>query len=55
VVSLRTTPGLGEVRIFYDPSTRTMQEEFYAVAFRKRLYDNLEQLQQDLDGMDEIL
>jgi len=28
---------------------RTMQEEFYAVAFRKRLYDNLEQLQQDLD------
>ena len=28
---------------------RTMQEEFYAVAFRKRLYDNLEQLQQYLD------
>src|SRR5687767_3838121 len=28
---------------------RTMQEEFYAVAFRKKLYDNLEELQQDLD------
>ncbi|WP_346239624.1 IS481 family transposase [Niabella insulamsoli] len=28
---------------------RTMQEEFYAVAFRKKLYDNLEHLQQDLD------
>ena len=26
-----------------------MQEEFYAVAFRKKLYENLEQLQQDLD------
>lgn len=28
---------------------RTMQDEFYAVAFRKKLYSNLEQLQQDLD------
>lgn len=28
---------------------RTIQEEFYAVAFRKKLYDNLEDLQQDLD------
>ncbi len=28
---------------------RTMQEEFYAVAFRKKLYDNLESLQKDLD------
>lgn len=28
---------------------RTMQEEFYALAFRKKLYDNLEQLQADLD------
>ena len=28
---------------------RTMQDEFYAVAFRKRLYQNLEQLQLDLD------
>lgn len=28
---------------------RTMQEEFYAVAFRKKLYDNLELLQHDLD------
>ena len=28
---------------------RTMQEEFYAVAFRKKLYDNLELLQKDLD------
>jgi hypothetical protein len=26
-----------------------MQEEFYAVAFRKKLYDNLELLQADLD------
>ena len=26
-----------------------MQEEFYAVTFRKNLYKNLEQLQQDLD------
>lgn len=28
---------------------RTMQEEFYAVAFRKKLYENLESLQADLD------
>ena len=28
---------------------RTMQEEFYAVAFRRKLYDNLELLQSDLD------
>lgn len=28
---------------------RTMQEEFYAVAFRRKLYDNLELLQEDLD------
>src|SRR5690349_6358290 len=28
---------------------RTMQDEFYAVAFRKKLYGSLEQLQQDLD------
>lgn len=29
---------------------RTMQEEFYAVAFRRKLYTSLEQLQRDLDG-----
>lgn len=28
---------------------RTMQDEFYAVTFRKRLYNNLETLQSDLD------
>lgn len=28
---------------------RTIQEEFYAVAFRKKLYDSLAQLQTDLD------
>ena len=28
---------------------RTMQEEFYAVAFRKKLFESLEQLQKDLD------
>jgi len=28
---------------------RTMQEEFYAVAFRRKLYDGLDALQQDLD------
>lgn len=28
---------------------RTMQEEFYSITFRKKLYDNLELLQQDLD------
>lgn len=28
---------------------KTVQDEFYAVAFRKKLYDTLEQLQQDLD------
>lgn len=28
---------------------RTMQEEFYSVAFRKKLYNNLEALQKDLD------
>ena len=26
-----------------------MQDEFYAIAFRKNIYDNREQLQQDLD------
>lgn len=29
---------------------RTMQDEFYAVTFRKKLYESLEQLQQDLDA-----
>lgn len=29
---------------------RTIQEEFYAVAFRKKLYDSLEAMQTDLDG-----
>jgi transposase InsO family protein len=29
---------------------RTIQEEFYAVAFRKKLYESLDQLQSDLDG-----
>jgi hypothetical protein len=28
---------------------RTMQEEFYAVAFRKKIYTSLEQMQHDLD------
>jgi transposase InsO family protein len=28
---------------------RTIQDEFYAVAFRKKLYTSIEQLQQDLD------
>jgi hypothetical protein len=28
---------------------RTIQEEFYAVAFRKKIYESLEQLQADLD------
>jgi len=28
---------------------RTMQEEFYSVAFRKKLYTSLEELQSDLD------
>jgi len=28
---------------------RTMQDEFYAVAFRKQLYESIEQLQLDLD------
>jgi len=28
---------------------RTMQEEFYAVAFRKKLYESLDALQEDLD------
>ena len=29
---------------------KTMQDEFYAVAFRKKVYDTLEELQRDLDG-----
>jgi hypothetical protein len=28
---------------------RTMQEEFYAIAFRKKIYDSLEALQTDID------
>ena len=29
---------------------RTMQDEFYAIAFRKKLYDNLSDLQKDIDS-----
>ena len=29
---------------------RTMQDEFYAVAFRKRLYESLDTIQKDLDN-----
>lgn len=29
---------------------RTIQEEFYAIAFRKKIYNSLEELQKDLDG-----
>lgn len=29
---------------------RTMQDEFYAVVFRKKIFENLQQLQQDLDA-----
>lgn len=29
---------------------RTIQDEFYAIAFRKKMYDNLESLQVDLDS-----
>jgi len=29
---------------------RTMQEEFYAVAFRKKLYESIEAMQEDLDA-----
>ena len=29
---------------------RTVQEEFYSVAFRKKLYTTLEELQLDLDA-----
>ena len=29
---------------------RTMQEEFYSIAFRKKMYQNLEDLQEDMDG-----
>lgn len=28
---------------------RTMQEEFYAIAFRKKIYDSLESMQKDID------
>src|SRR5690349_762474 len=28
---------------------RTMQDEFYAIAFRKKIYNSLEELQQDID------
>ena len=38
-----TTPGICER--FH----RTMQEEFYSVAFQKKLYRSLEELQEDLD------
>ena len=31
-----------------------MQDEFYALAFRKNVYDDLEQLQQDLDVYMEV-
>ena len=28
---------------------RTMQDEFYAIAFRKKIYKSIEELQQDVD------
>lgn len=29
---------------------RTIQDEFYAIAFRKKIYNSLDELQKDLDG-----
>ena len=34
----------------YERFHKTMQQEFYAVAFRKKIYNNLNELQADLDN-----
>jgi len=45
----RTDIGSPETNGFCERFHRTVKEEFYAVAFRKTLYESLEQLQRDLD------
>lgn len=34
----------------YERFHKTIQDEFYAIAFRKKVYSSLEQLQTDLDA-----
>jgi hypothetical protein len=42
-------PGSPESNGFCERFHRTVKEEFYAVAFRKTLYESVAQLQADLD------
>ena len=46
----RTDIGSPETNGFCERFHRTVKEEFYAVAFRRTLYESLEQLQHDLDA-----
>jgi len=46
----RTYLGSPESNGFCERFHRTVKEEFYAVAFRKTLYESLHQLQRELDG-----
>ncbi len=48
VIQMATTqPAFGQVRASNEH--RTIQEEFYAIAFRKKVYSSLEEMQKDLD------
>jgi len=45
----RTRIGSPETNGFCERFHRTLKEEFFSVAFRKKLYESLDELQQDLD------
>jgi len=45
----RTDIGSPETNGFCERLHRAVKEEFYAVAFRRTLYESLEQLRRDLD------
>jgi len=46
----RTRVGSPETNGFCERFHRTVKEEFYAVAFRKKLYQSVDELQRDLDA-----
>lgn len=45
----RTKVGSPETNGFCERFHRTLKEEFFSVAFRKKLYESLDELQRDLD------
>lgn len=46
----KTKVGSPETNGFCERFHRTVKEEFYAVAFRKKFYESLDELQRDLDA-----